>query len=189
MPERLVQMKIRKRSKKLNKRLIVIILIILSAAALLLLLRSPVRRLWNTGLLEGPYDIAYVYDGDTISVIIGKEEVSVRMIGIDTPESVNRDKSKNTPEGMEASLWLHDLLKGRKVWLEYDEQRIDRYGRTLAYVWLDEGNTMAEDELLKAGMAVTLQMDPNARYSARFEELEKQAKKDKAGFWGTGFFE
>ena len=185
--------------KKLNKKLpvfVITLLCLLFLIAAILVFLNPIRRLLDhlfphkpvPDSLEGPYDIAYVYDGDTISVLIGKEEVTVRMIGIDTPESVNRDQSKNTPEGMEASLWLHEYLKGRRVWLEYDEQRIDRYGRTLAYVWLDEGDTMLEDEILKAGMAVTLQMDPNGRYSLRFEELEKQAKKEKSGFWGTGFY-
>ena len=185
--------------KKLNKKLLIFLIIFLSILlliAIILVFQRPLRRLWDQvfpretvpDTLEGPYDIAYVYDGDTISVLIGKEEVTVRMIGIDTPESVNRDKSKNTPEGMEASLWLHDYLKGRSVWLEYDEQRTDRYGRVLAYVWLDEGNTMLEDEILKNGLAVTLQMDPNNRWSLHFEDLEKQAKKENAGFWGTGFF-
>ena len=46
-----------------------------------------------------------------------------------------------------------------------------------------------EDELLKTGMAVTLPMEPNTRYSKHFADMEQQAKEEKAGFWGTGFFD
>ena len=173
-----------KHKRALTLILIAILLLLLAAAAAVLLFTKRTKQ----GPLEGPCRVLKVYDGDTISVLIGNTETTIRMIGIDTPESVNRDQSKNTPEGMEVSLWLHDCLEGRKVWLEYDEQREDRYGRTLAYVWLDEGETMLEDVLLKNGMALTLPIEPNLRYSSRFSELERQAKREKAGFWGSGFF-
>ncbi len=186
----------RKRNRKRRVVLLTIILLIFLLFAFLLLFPNVGKALLGkiyarkaeSGPLEGPYPVAYIYDGDTLAVMIDSKEVTIRMIGIDTPESVNRDQSKNTPEGMEVSLWLHDHLNGRKVWLEYDEQRYDRYGRDLAYVWLDEGETMVEDELIRMGMALTLPMEPNIRYSSRFGELERQAKNDKAGFWGTGFF-
>lgn len=186
----------RERNRKRRVALLTLILFIILFCAFLLLFPNVGKALLGKilakkaapGPLEGPYPVAYVYDGDTLAVMIDSKEVTVRMIGIDTPESVNRDQSKNTPEGMEVSLWLHDHLNGRKVWLEYDEQRYDRYGRDLAYVWLDEGETMIEDLLLKNGMALTLPMEPNVRYSTRFDELERQARNGKSGFWGTGFF-
>ena len=161
-----------------------IILVVLITAGILLYPKKAHQE-----ALEGPYRVAKVFDGDTISVIIDKNETTIRMIGIDTPESVNRDQSKNTPEGLEVSLWLHEYMNGRKVWLEYDEQRYDRYGRTLAYVWLDEGETMLEDILLRNGMALTLAVEPNLRYSTRFSELERQAKREDTGFWNSGFFQ
>ena len=153
----------RKKNKKRRiKQLIIISPIVLLCAFFLLfpnigkvLVRNIFTGKTASGAMEGPYPVAYVFDGDTIAVLKDNKEVTVRMIGIDTPESVNRDQSKNTPEGLEASLWLHERLKGRQIYLEYDEQRIDRYGRDLAYVWLEDGKTLMEDELLKNGMAVT----------------------------------
>ncbi len=174
-----------KRQNRILKLILPVILLFLLAAAAILLYPKRTKQ----GPLDGPYRVVKVYDGDTISVLIDKHETTIRMIGIDTPESVNRDQSKNTPEGMEVSLWLHEYLEGRKVWLEFDEQRTDRYGRTLAYVWLNEGETMLEDVLLKNGMAITLSIEPNQRYSSRFSELERQAKRESAGFWGSGFFQ
>ena len=181
------QMKNRDTRKKHNRRyllLAVFFLFILVAAAVLVCPKA-IKR----GALYGPYRIAKIFDGDTISVVIDNTETTIRMIGIDTPESVNRDQSQNTPEGLEVSLWVHDYLKGRKVWLEYDEQRYDRYGRTLAYIWLDEKETMLEDILLNNGMATALSIEPNLRYSSHFSELEQQAKREKAGFWESGFFQ
>ncbi len=181
------RMKNRDTRKTHNRRFLlpaVVFLIFLVTAAFLLYPKTTKR-----GVLCGPYRISKVFDGDTISVVIRNKETTIRMIGIDTPESVNRDQSLNTPEGLEVSLWVHNYLKGRKVWLEYDEQRYDRYGRTLAYIWLDEGETMLEDILLKNGMATALAIEPNLRYSSHFSELEHQAKQEKAGFWESGFFQ
>ena len=70
--------------------------------------------------------------------------------------------------------------------LEYDQELTDRYGRTLAYVYVD--GELLEDILLREGLAVTLVMEPNIRYQKHFEEIENQARKSGAGFWGTGFF-
>ena len=187
----------RKKNRKHRTALLLMISVLILLCTVFVLFpntgKALVRRIFTgktvPGPMEGPYRVAYVFDGDTIAVLKDNNEVTVRMIGIDTPESVNRDKSKNTPEGLEVSLWLHERLKGSQVYLEYDEQRSDRYGRDLAYVWLEDGETLMEDELLKNGMAVTLPMEPNLRYSDRFADIEQQARKEKAGFWGTGFFD
>ena len=157
---------------------------------------EPVRAFWEMlfpsgerrGELEGPYTVVYVYDGDTISVRIGEEECRVRLIGVDAPESAHRDESKNTEEGKQAAQWLRDRLNNSRVYLEFDEQREDRFERLLAYVWLSDGETLVEDEMLRSGMAQILPMEPNDRYAARFEKLELEAKRSGAGFWGTGFF-
>lgn len=188
----------RRRGRKPLLWLLILLLLLLSAALCLRpeLLPAPARafverlfpRSAQRGELEGPYPVVYVYDGDTICVRIGAEECKVRLIGVDAPESAQRDKSKNTPEGELAAQWLHDRLNGQRVYLEFDEQREDRYGRLLAYVWLSDGETMVEDEMLRSGMAEILPMDPNNRYSERFEKLELEAKRSGAGFWGTGFF-
>lgn len=123
-----------------------------------------------------------VVDGDTI-VIEGDEYV--RLIGVDTPESVHPDESKNTDEGELASEFLTELLPvGTTIYLEYDKDLTDSYGRTLAYVWLVEPNTddvsadyvrenMVQGILLEANMAQTLEVEPNTRYALIFAQLAK----------------
>ena len=138
--------------------------------------------------LVGPYELAWVTDGDTVRVKIEGETVTVRLIGIDTPESALEDESENTPEGKLAAERLKEILDGGPVWLEYGEELYDKYGRTLAYLYFDGGEQMAEDVLLKEGLAQTLIIEPNDKYADRFCRIEKEAKKAGAGFWGTGFF-
>ena len=195
-----VRRRIRKLQRKRNakrRRILVGICaaLLIALIAALYLIPNPVRgflkglftREPEPGTFAGPYTVVYVTDGDTLILSIDGKETTVRMIGIDAPESVHRDKSKNTPEGAEASRWLKELMTGKKVRLEYDERQFDRYGRILAYVWMEDG-TMLEDRLLREGLALTSPMEPNERYMKHFEETEKEAKLEKTGFWGTGFF-
>ena len=133
------------------------------------------------------YEVMQVIDGDTLLVKIEGEAISVRLIGVDAPESVHRDESRNTPEGVVASDWMKQFVTGKKVSLEYDQELYDRYGRTLAYVYVD--GVLLEDELLRAGMAITLFMEPNNRYEKHFADIEREARRQNAGFWGTGFFQ
>ena len=136
---------------------------------------------------EEIYPVVWVFDGDTILVRIEEKEVTIRMIGIDAPESVHQDETKNTPEGGIASAWLKEYLKGKSVALEYDRELTDQYGRTLAYVYLND--ELVEDAILKAGMARTMILEPNVKYEKHLMESEREAQKNGAGFWGTGFFQ
>ena len=138
--------------------------------------------------LNGPYKVVKVVDGDTLRVMIDGKETKVRFIGVNTPESVHNDESKNTDEGKQASDWLKELLDGEKVYLEYDVDPEDKYGRTLAYVYLDDGETMVQRLLLEEGLATTTESFDNVKYKDEFKSLMKEAKANKAGFWGTGFF-
>ena len=143
----------------------------------------------TTVALNGLYSVVRVVDGDTIIVDIDGEETRIRFIGVDTPESVNPDESKNTDEGKEASDWTKELLTNKSVYLEYDVDPQDDYGRTLAYVYLDDGKTMVNQLLLENGYAVTMTIQPNSKYADDFYNLQVAARKEKTGFWGTGFFE
>lgn len=138
--------------------------------------------------LYGPYEVMYVIDGDTAYINIEGEEVKVRFLGIDTPESVHQDESKNTPEGKTASQFTKDLLGGKSVYLEYDVQREDEYGRTLAYLYLDDGVTMVQKEILRAGMATTLTIQPNSKHADELYGVLVEARESGAGFWATGFY-
>ena len=130
--------------------------------------------------------VVYVIDGDTLVISVSGTETVVRLIGVDAPESVHPDAEKNTPEGELSSQWLKRLASDKPVTLEYDVEQTDRYGRTLAYVYLD--GSLLQDVLLSAGMARTLTMEPNTRYQRHFEQLEKAARENRAGFWDTGFY-
>ena len=129
--------------------------------------------------LEGPYDVDRVVDGDTLIVYIDGVRTRVRLIGINTPESVAEDESRNTPEGVIASDYVKNLMDeaGCEVWLEYDNERYDQYDRTLAYVYIDyEGEVvMLERLLLEGGYAEAVVYGTNDRYYDEFCALEDQA--------------
>ena len=139
--------------------------------------------------------VVRVVDGDTLvtSNASGQEQ-KVRLIGVNTPESVSSDETKNCAEGKEASAYTKSVLTpGKTVYLEYDAGRTDKYGRTLAYVWLDNSaNTTSLNELsshmfnamlLAKGFANTMEIEPNVKYALSFEIIKQQAQNNQAGFW------
>ena len=134
--------------------------------------------------LTEPVKVERVIDGDTI-VISG--DITVRLIGIDAPESVHPDESKNTTYGESASLYLKILLEDKEVQLEYDIDQEDDYGRTLAYIYLD--GEMVNEKLLRDGIAKIMTISPNTKYLSRFQDAELEAKDNNAGFWNNYFKE
>ena len=132
--------------------------------------------------LHGLYDVVRVVDGDTIIVDIDGAETRVRLIGVDTPESVHPDDTLNSEHGKIASDFTSALLTGKQVYLEYGEEMTDKYGRTLAYVFLSD-KTMVEEELLASGMAEVLTIEPNSKYASYFQCIEDEAKRSGSGFW------
>jgi micrococcal nuclease len=120
-----------------------------------------------------------VIDGDTI---ILADSARVRYIGVDTPESVHPRKSVQFM-AKEASDFNRRLVEGRKVRLEYDVDRTDRYGRTLAYVYLD--TLFVNAELVRQGYAQLLTIPPNVKYVDLFKELQKEAREENRGLWNA----
>jgi micrococcal nuclease len=90
-----------------------------------------------------------VIDGDTIVVSINGTKETVRLIGVDTPETVD-PRSPVEPGGPEASAFTKKMVEGQMVRLEYDKQRRGKYGRLLAYVYLQDG-TMLNTEIIRQG--------------------------------------
>ena len=127
------------------------------------------------------YKVIRVVDGDTIIVEFGDVEERVRLIGIDTPESVHADEAKNTIEGKIASDFTKSKLEGKNVNLEFDIEERDQYGRLLAYVWLD--GKMFNRVLLEEGYAQIATFPPNVKYVYDFKLLERKAKENQRGFW------
>jgi len=132
--------------------------------------------------------VTRVVDGDTFIYKENGEQIRVRMIGIDTPESVAPEESgkDNTQEGIDASAYTKSLIEGKTVYLEYDAGREDKYGRELAYVYLSDGR-MVQDILLSEGYAKIMTIQPNIKYAQHFLELEEEAEKSGVGFW-NGYF-
>ena len=134
----------------------------------------------TTGRTSVP--VAEVVDGDTIRLDLDGQETAVRLIGIDTPE---RDGPYTSREcyGEEASWFTHEALDGRTVELEFDVERTDRYGRTLAYVWLD--GALFNERLVRSGYAVVTTFPPNVRYVERFTDAQRRARDEQRGLWGA----
>jgi micrococcal nuclease len=122
-------------------------------------------------------------DGDTLEVRLDDGDVeTVRLIGVDTPETVKPD----TPVqcfGPQASAFEHRHTEGRRVRLLVGVEPRDFYGRLLAYVFVD--NRFLEVELLRRGLARTLTFHPNDRFAPRFEKLERIAAKRGKGLWNA----
>lgn len=135
-------------------------------------------------LLTDEIEVKRVIDGDTIEL---SDDTVVRLIGVDTPESVHPDADRNTEYGEIASLWMSEKLSGRFVRLGYDIATTDKYGRTLAYVYLD--GEMLEDMLLEEGYAREMTVFPNIKYSLRFKLRENEAREKGSGFWESYFKE
>ena len=125
-----------------------------------------------------------VVDGNTIIVLDSNQnEIRVRMIGVDTAESVHVDSSKNTEAGVIANAYTKSqLVQGQTLFLEYDKERLDRYDRTLAYVWLDSNVNpnylndiqakMYNAKLIIEGYEVAKSYPPNTKYETIFKSLE-----------------
>ena len=143
------------------------------------------------------YEVLRVIDGDTIEVNIDGEPVTVRMIGIDCPESVHPDESLNTEYGEIAADFTRTLLEGKNVLLEYDEQLTDEYGRTLAYVYIEgkENGGSVNAFLLQEGYARVMEIEPNTKYAELFRQREHMASSGSSnagkpkGFWNNYFIE
>lgn len=132
---------------------------------------------------EGPYRVVRVVDGDTFTIKLGSQTTKVRVIGIDTPESVDPRRPVQC-FGKEASARASALLSGKNVWLEVDpnQDTRDRFGRLLRFVWIDNtsdfGLTMIRD-----GFALEYTYDLPYRYQAQYRSAQVAAKETAAGLW------
>jgi micrococcal nuclease len=125
-----------------------------------------------------------VVDGDTIVVSPNEK---VRLIGVDTPETVHPKKPVEC-FGKEAKQFTRDAVEGKSVRLVLDDrnqrtQYKDKYRRTLAYAYLDDG-TMLNRELIRRGYAHAYTRFP-FRYLVEFRELERAARADALGLWSS----
>ena len=129
------------------------------------------------------YPVVKVVDGDTFWIDDGSERgAKVRLIGVDAPETRRSARKEIGYYGKEAKQYVTELLLGRDVRLEYDVSRKDRYGRTLAYVYLRDG-TFVNALLIKEGYANVLTVPPNVEYADDFVKYQRQARASGKGLW------
>ena len=129
--------------------------------------------------------VVRVIDGDTVEVMpCGSGRVlDVRLIGIDTPETVDPSEPVEC-YGPEASAFTKRWLQDRVVALEYDKERIDPYGRTLAFVITDSGNRF-NALLVRWGFATVTTYPPNTKHVRAFERAERRAREQNLGLWSA----
>lgn len=128
--------------------------------------------------------VSAIVDGDTIHVALGGRTTIVRLLGIDTPELHDRNDPAAPPQPLarEAADFTRHMLAGKHVRLEFEpDDRLDRFGRTLAYVFLDDG-TLCNRELVRQGYARAY-----TRYAVRYAEQlradESTARRERRGLW------
>ena len=133
--------------------------------------------------------VVRVVDGDTYYVNMDGQDVKVRLIGIDTPESVapqsytDATGKENTEVGEYISEIMKDVIKeGDTLLLEFDVDMYDKYDRVLAYAYFDDGE-MVQDFLLSNGLAQVMTIQPNVKYSDHFAEMQRVAVENGIGIW------
>lgn len=135
-------------------------------------------------------EVIRVKDGDTYVLNIDGEETTVRLIGVDTPESVapSEYSKENTSEGTAISEIIKwKLPQGTTLYVEYDIEKTDKYGRTLAYLYFEDG-VMVQEWLLQNGYAQVMNIQPNTKYAARFAEIQSNAADNKVGLWNSLYY-
>ena len=130
------------------------------------------------------YKVSKITDGDTFYVTTSSsEKYKIRLIGIDAPETRNLGvKVRKEYFGTEAKNFVTQLLKNKKVKLTFDVQKTDRYGRVLAYVYLENG-IFLNQYLVEKGYAVVSTFPPNVKFVEKFTQAERNARKLKLGMW------
>jgi len=134
-------------------------------------------------LYAGQYGVIRVVDGDTIIINYKGKPERVRLLRVNTPESAHPDKKQNIPMGKIASDFTKKRLEGKYVDLEFEGSFRGRYGRLLAYVFVDAINFNLE--LVGRGLSpYYTKYGPSRKYDKEFREAERYARKHKLNIWG-----
>ena len=171
-------------ARKVRQIIVALIGIAAAATGALALPDKPV--VVPAGVTQDGLAVVKVQDGDTFVVDINGQQETVRMIGLDTPETKDPRKPVQC-FGRAASNWTKDHLTGRRVKLESDptQGERDRYDRLLAYVWRDDG-LFINQTLIAEGYAheYTYQSKPY-KFQADFQAAERTARSESKGLWSV----
>jgi len=124
------------------------------------------------------YRVKTVYDGDTVVLEDGRK---IRLLGINTPEVQHKDKMAEAG-GEDAKAWLVNKLQHARVRLEFDVEKTDKYGRTLAHLFTEKKEHI-NLSLAKAGLATISIYPPNLLYVNELLAAENKAEQDQLGIW------
>jgi micrococcal nuclease len=132
----------------------------------------------NTTVNQKWISVKWVSDGDTIVLRDGRH---VRYIGINAPE-IAHDDHKAEAFGYAAKKYNQSLVRLKKVRLEFDKEKHDRYGRLLAYIFLLDG-TLINKKMIEKGYAYVLHLRPNVKYDSVLLKTQRDAMSAKQGMW------
>ncbi len=147
-------------------------------ATLLALLPTPVTSQADSTTVQ----VVRVIDGNTIEACcVFGDRVKVRYIGVDTPET-HHPMMGVEPYGMEAAEANRKLVDEKTVRLEFDIKQLDKYGRTLAYIYLEDG-VLVNAWLVENGYAMVMTVPPNVKHQELFLKLQREAREAGRGLW------
>ncbi len=136
----------------------------------------------NKGLKR--FRVVEVHDGDTVSIRLSKfsstlyKTERVRLIGIDAPEIGQEPWGRRSKRHLKRLLIQSDWI----VSLEFDIEKIDKYGRLLVYMW-DKKGQLINEKMIEDGYAVVYTIPPNVKYAGRFLSAQKRAQSKGLGIW------
>lgn len=172
--------------EKMNKNKKIILLLFLTALVIAGCQVSPGKDYGYGNIL-----VTRVVDGDTLLL---ENSERVRLIGIDTPEmhesnKLNRDARRSGEDagaikqlGRRSYEFTKKLVQGKRVRLEFDLERYDKYKRILAYVYLEDG-TFVNAKIVEEGYASLMTYPPNVKYADLFLKLYREARQNQRGLW------
>ena len=136
-------------------------------------------------ILEGPYRVNSVRDGDTIYVDYNGKSRGVRLIGIEAPETEDSSKEGSRCFNKQAKSYLNNKVSDSEVYLEYDESQgeVDAYDRLIRYVWIDD--ELVNLSLIEDGYAKEFTFNNEYKYKDQFNKAQAKAKRDGLGLWTT----
>lgn len=128
---------------------------------------------------------AYIFDGDTLRLADGRR---VRLVGIDTPEIAHEQRAAQPLADAARAMLARLAPPGSRLGLRYAAERHDRYGRTLAHLFIDDGANI-QTQLLNAGLATSLAMPPNLWSVDCYAAAEHRARRARRGLWALARYQ
>lgn len=131
-----------------------------------------------------PVSFSGCIDGDTANVLLNGEEIKIRFLAIDTPETKHPTIGEEAFGKESSEFTCNSLKNAQKIEIEYDSNsdKTDKYTRHLVWVWVD--NYLLQDELIKSGLAEVAYLYGDYKYTGTLEDHQSIAKVNKVGIWG-----